>query len=168
MFERIKALQYDDSHLLVLKDTVQRSGSKEVTIGDDAEFAYNNNYQSSIQMALYEALYGRRYLFVVGWFKPGEARLLGTDLVRDDLEKVKLIQDRHRTTQSRQKSYADRKIRDVAFIEGEKKYYKDPSHVLYFSSVQLDKDFTYDEESVAILDRQVWKLRSKDIAPVKV
>ncbi|XP_070056784.1 uncharacterized protein [Nicotiana tomentosiformis] len=35
LFERIKAYQYDDTHLLVLKDTVQHSDSKEVTIGDD-------------------------------------------------------------------------------------------------------------------------------------
>ena len=58
-----------------------------------AEFAYNNSYQSSIQMAPYEALYGRRCRSPVGWFEPGEARLLGTDLVQDALEKVKLIQD---------------------------------------------------------------------------
>ena len=31
-----------------------------------AEFAYNNSYQSSIQMALYEALYGRRCRSPVG------------------------------------------------------------------------------------------------------
>ncbi|XP_075082139.1 uncharacterized protein LOC142166781 [Nicotiana tabacum] len=41
-------------------------------------------------------------------------------------------------------------------------------HVLDFSSVQLDENLAYGEESVAILDRQVRKLRSKDIASVKV
>ncbi|XP_070017743.1 uncharacterized protein [Nicotiana sylvestris] len=55
-----------------------------------AEFAYNNNYQSSIQMEPYEALYGRRYRSPVGWFELSEDRLLGTDLVQDALEKVKL------------------------------------------------------------------------------
>ncbi|XP_070032661.1 uncharacterized protein [Nicotiana tomentosiformis] len=48
------------------------------------------------------------------------------------------------------------------------KYYGDPSHLLDFSSVQLDKDLTYVEESMAILDRQVRKLRSKYISSVKV
>lgn len=48
------------------------------------------------------------------------------------------------------------------------KYYGDPSHVLDFSTVQLDEDLTYIEELVVILDRHVWKLRSKDIALVKV
>ncbi|XP_070032321.1 uncharacterized protein [Nicotiana tomentosiformis] len=35
LFECIKVFQYDDPHLHVLKDTVQRGGVKEVTIGDD-------------------------------------------------------------------------------------------------------------------------------------
>ncbi|XP_070045605.1 uncharacterized protein [Nicotiana tomentosiformis] len=48
------------------------------------------------------------------------------------------------------------------------KYYGDLSHVLDFSTVQLDEDLTYVEELVVILDRQVQKLRSKNIASVKV
>ncbi|XP_070044970.1 uncharacterized protein [Nicotiana tomentosiformis] len=47
-------------------------------------------------------------------------------------------------------------------------YHGDPSHVLDFSSVQLDKDLSYVEELVAILDKQVQKLRLKKIASVKV
>ncbi|XP_070039530.1 uncharacterized protein [Nicotiana tomentosiformis] len=75
-----------------------------------AEFAYNNNYQSSSQIALYE----RRCRSPVVWFEPSEATLLGTDLVQDTLDKVKLIQDWLRTMQSRQKHYANRKVRNVA------------------------------------------------------
>ncbi|XP_070036746.1 uncharacterized protein [Nicotiana tomentosiformis] len=48
------------------------------------------------------------------------------------------------------------------------KYYEIPSHVFDFSLVQLDKDLTYDEELVVIFDRQVRKLRLKNIASVKV
>ncbi|XP_070047021.1 uncharacterized protein [Nicotiana tomentosiformis] len=179
-------------------------------------------------MAPYEALYGRRCQSPVGWFEPDEARLLGTDLVQDALDKVKVIQDRLCTAQSRQKRYADRKFRDVVIMVGERvllwvspmkgvmrfgkksklspryngpfdvlrrvgevafefalppslagvhpvfhvsmlrKYHSDPTHVLDFSSVHLDKDLSYVEETVAILDRQVRKLRSKNIASVKV
>jgi len=49
-----------------------------------------------------------------------------------------------------------------------RKYNGDPSHVLDFSSVHLDKDLSYVEDPVTILDRQVRKLRSKSIASVKV
>ncbi|XP_070043818.1 uncharacterized protein [Nicotiana tomentosiformis] len=35
LFEQIKARQYDDSHLLVRRETVLQGGAKEVTIGED-------------------------------------------------------------------------------------------------------------------------------------
>lgn len=71
-------------------------------------------------MAPFEALYGQRCRSPIGWFEPGEAKLYGTDLVKDALEKVKLIQERLRTAQSRQKSYADQKACDLSFMVGEK------------------------------------------------
>ncbi|XP_070023079.1 uncharacterized protein [Nicotiana sylvestris] len=40
--------------------------------------------------------------------------------VKDALDKVKLIQERLRMAQSRQKSYGDRKGRDVSYMVGEK------------------------------------------------
>ncbi|XP_070013705.1 uncharacterized protein [Nicotiana sylvestris] len=83
------------------------------------EFAYNNNYHSNIKMAPFEALYGQRSCSPIGWFEPGHARLYGTDLVKDALEKVKLIQEWLHTAQSRQKSYADQKAYDVSFMVGE-------------------------------------------------
>nr|XP_009766932.1 PREDICTED: uncharacterized protein LOC104218196 [Nicotiana sylvestris] len=54
-----------------------------------AEFAYNNIYKLSIPMALYKTLYGRQCRSLVSWFEPDKAILLGTDFVRDALEKVK-------------------------------------------------------------------------------
>ena len=42
------------------------------------EFAYNNSFQSSIGMAPYEALYGRRCRTPLTWFEVGERRLLGS------------------------------------------------------------------------------------------
>ena len=84
-----------------------------------AEFAYNNSYHSSIEMAPYEALYGRRCRSPVGWFEPGERKLLGPEMVQQALEKVKVIQDRLKTAQSRQKSYSDKRVRDLEFMEGD-------------------------------------------------
>ncbi|WMV25363.1 hypothetical protein MTR67_018748 [Solanum verrucosum] len=55
------------------------------------EFAYNNSYNFSIQMALYEAVYGRRYRSPIGWFEVGEAGFIGPDLVHQTTEKVKII-----------------------------------------------------------------------------
>ncbi|XP_070020573.1 uncharacterized protein [Nicotiana sylvestris] len=173
LFERIRDQQYDDSHFLVLWDMVRHGGAKQVTVGDDEVLKIQD-------------------------------------------------QDRLHTAQSKQKCYADRKVRDIAFMVGERvllqvspmkgvmrigkksklsprfighfeilnrvgevayrlalppnlsamhlvfnmsmlrKYHGDPSYVLDFSNVQLDKDLTYEEEPVAILDQQVHQLRSKN------
>ncbi|KAG8492987.1 hypothetical protein CXB51_010205 [Gossypium anomalum] len=46
-----------------------------------AEFAYNNSYQPSIQIAPYEALYGRRCRRPTCWTELGERQVLGPELV---------------------------------------------------------------------------------------
>ena len=66
-------------------------------------------------MSPYEALYGRRCRFPVGWFEVGEAALIGLDSVLYAMEKVQLIRDRLKTSQCRQKSYADVRRREVEF-----------------------------------------------------
>ncbi|XP_070036285.1 uncharacterized protein [Nicotiana tomentosiformis] len=112
-------------------------------------------------MAPFEALYGRRCRSPIEWFETGKAKLYGTDLVKDALEKVKLIQERLRTAQSMQKSYADQKARDLSFMVDEKVLLKvSPmkgimrSYVLDLYTVQLDESMGYEEETVAIVDRQ--------------
>ena len=54
------------------------------------EFAYNNSYQASIQMAPYEALYGRPCRSPLCWTEVGESSITGPDLIRDTSEKVML------------------------------------------------------------------------------
>ena len=56
------------------------------------EFSYNNSYQASIQMAPYEALYGRLCRSLVCWTEVGERPLTGPDLVRGTSQKVEFIQ----------------------------------------------------------------------------
>ncbi|XP_070035013.1 uncharacterized protein [Nicotiana tomentosiformis] len=48
------------------------------------------------------------------------------------------------------------------------KYHADKSHVLDYSTVQLDESLSYEEEPIAIVDMQVRQLRSKKISMVKV
>ena len=52
------------------------------------EFTYNNSYQSSISMASYEALYGRRCRTPMCWTELDEHKIIGSDLVKDTEEKV--------------------------------------------------------------------------------
>ena len=65
------------------------------------EFTYNNDYQTSLQMAPYEALYGRPCRSLICWTEVGESSIIGPDLIRDTLEKVSLIRHRLLTAQSR-------------------------------------------------------------------
>ena len=88
------------------------------------EFAYNNSYQTSIQMAPFEALYGRRCRSPLGWFEVGEAKLLGPDLVQDSINKVKLIRERMLAAQSRQKAYVDNRRKDLEFMVGDQVFLK--------------------------------------------
>ncbi|XP_017984337.1 PREDICTED: uncharacterized protein LOC108663631 [Theobroma cacao] len=59
-------------------------------------------------------------------------------------------------------------IHPVFHVSMFKKYNPDLSHVIQHETIQLNDDLTYEEQPVAILDRQVKKLRSKDLALVKV
>ncbi|XP_070015847.1 uncharacterized protein [Nicotiana sylvestris] len=159
------------------------------------EFSYNNSYQASIGMAPYEALYGRRSL---------------------------------KAAQSRQKSYSDKRHRELEFMVGDKvflkvspmkgvmrfgkkgklrprfigpyeilekkgnvayklalpvelssvnpvfhvsmlrKYIHDESHIILVDTIEIKEGLTYEEVPIEILDRQVRKLRTKELASVKV
>ncbi|KAL5828810.1 hypothetical protein ACOSQ3_018278 [Xanthoceras sorbifolium] len=88
------------------------------------EFAYNNSYQTSIDMAPYEALYGRKCRTPLCWTELGEDRLVGSDLIRQTEEKVKIIKERLKVASDRQKSYADLKRRDIAYEVGDKVFLK--------------------------------------------
>ena len=83
------------------------------------EFTYNNSYHNNIEMAPYEAIYGRKYRSPLYWDEIGEKELTGPEIIQDTVEKVALIKRRLETPASRQKSYADPKHRDVEFQVGD-------------------------------------------------
>ncbi|XP_015165286.1 uncharacterized protein [Solanum tuberosum] len=180
-------------------------------------------------MAPFEALYGRRCRSPVGWFEVGEMALLGPDLVMEALEKVRMIRERLKMAQSRQKSYADVRRMALEFRVGDWVYLKvspmkgvvcfgkkrklnpryvgpckvmrrivkvahelelpskmDLVHSVFHVSMLrkcvgdlnaimsldvvgvVEDNLTYEEVPIQILDRQVKRLRNKDVASVKV
>ena len=49
-----------------------------------------------------------------------------------------------------------------------KRYHGDRNYIIRWDSVLLDENLSYEEEPVAILDREIRKLRSREIASIKV
>ena len=150
----------------------------------------------------------------------GERQLVGPDFIQESIEKVKLIRERLKAAQSRQKSYADTRRRNLEFETGNhvflkispikgiyrfgikgklspryvgpfeilervgkvsyklalppalasvhnvfhismlRKYIPNPEDIVELEALQLEKDLTYEEYPVRILDKQDRKLRN--------
>ncbi|KAA0067954.1 pol protein [Cucumis melo var. makuwa] len=88
------------------------------------EFAYNNSYQATIGMAPFEALYGKCCRSPVCWSEVGEQSLMGPELVQSTNEAIQKIRSCMHTAQSRQKSYADVRRKDLEFEVGDKVFLK--------------------------------------------
>jgi hypothetical protein len=84
-----------------------------------AEFSYNNSYQASLQMAPFEAIYGRKCRTLLNWTETGESQVFGPDIIKEAKEQVQLIRNRLKAAQSRQKSYADSQRRPISFQVGD-------------------------------------------------
>jgi hypothetical protein len=88
------------------------------------EFAYNNSFKATIGMSPYEALYGCKCRSPLYWDEVSERQLLGLELVQVMKEKIALIQKCMLTLQSRQKSYTDKRCRELKFVVGDLVYLK--------------------------------------------
>jgi hypothetical protein len=88
------------------------------------EFSYNNSYPASLKMSSFEALYGRKCRTPLYWDQTGERQFFGPKIIQEAKEQVRMIRENLRTTQSRQKSYADTRRRLLEFKEGDHVYLK--------------------------------------------
>ncbi|TYK04282.1 pol protein [Cucumis melo var. makuwa] len=192
------------------------------------EFAYNNSYQATIGMAPFEALYGKCCRSPICYDEVGKQRMLGPELVQTTNAAIQKIRARMLTSQSRQKSYADVRRKDLEFEVGDmvflkvapmkgvlrfekkgklsprfvgpfeilerigpvayrlalppsfstvhdvfhvsmlRRYVADPTHVVDFEPLQMSENLSYEEQPVEILEREVKKLRNREISLVKV
>ena len=88
------------------------------------EFAYNNHYHSSIGMAPYEALYGRKCRSPLYWDREGSEFIEGPDIVQLTMDKVDTIKSKLKAVQDRQKSYADQHRKEMEYQIGDKVFLK--------------------------------------------
>ena len=71
------------------------------------EFSYNNSHHSSIQMSPYEALYGRKCRMPICWEDLDRIVPVGPELIQESMEQVRIIREKIKAAQDRQKSDAD-------------------------------------------------------------
>nr|GEZ53642.1 hypothetical protein [Tanacetum cinerariifolium] len=122
-----------------------------------AEFSYNNSYHSSIQYAPFEALY----------------------------DNMVLIKEKLKAARDRQKSYADKRRKPLEFEVGDRVLLKvstwksivhfrrrkclaDANLHVPLGEIKFDNTLRFFKEFVKIMEREVKRLKRKDIALVKV
>jgi hypothetical protein len=88
------------------------------------EFSYNNSFQESLKMAPFEMLYGRRCRTPLFWSEAGERKVFGPDILQEAEKQVRMVRENLRVAQSRQKSHANHRIRELSFEVGDFVYLK--------------------------------------------
>ncbi|XP_075092289.1 uncharacterized protein LOC142172543 [Nicotiana tabacum] len=201
LVEHIKATQYEYERLCKYRDEALASKSKDMIVESDGVLRMGERLcvadVDGLRHAILKEAHNTKYtihpvskkmyhdLKQFYWWEASETNLLGPDLVQEAMDKVQLIRQRLLAAQSKQKSYADKRRRDLVFTIGDKvflqvspmkvfhvsilrKCISDSSQVIKALTIPLDQKLSYEEEPTAIADRQVRKLRSKEIALVKV
>ncbi|GJX47992.1 putative reverse transcriptase domain-containing protein [Tanacetum coccineum] len=79
------------------------------------EFSYNNNYHTSIKVAPFEALYGRKCRSLICWAEVGDAQLTGPEIIHETTEKIIQIKHRLQASRDRQRSYANKRRKPLEF-----------------------------------------------------
>jgi hypothetical protein len=66
-------------------------------------------------MAPFEMLYGRRCRTPLFWSETGEQKVFGPDILQETEKQVHMVRENLRVVQSRQKSYAYLRRRELSF-----------------------------------------------------
>ncbi|GKA52510.1 putative reverse transcriptase domain-containing protein [Tanacetum coccineum] len=84
------------------------------------KFSYNNSYHTSIKVAPFESLYGRKCRSPVCWAEVGDAQLTGLEIIHETTKKIVQIKQRIQAICNRQKSYVDVRRKPLEFQEGDR------------------------------------------------
>ncbi|WVZ80782.1 LOW QUALITY PROTEIN: hypothetical protein U9M48_028233 [Paspalum notatum var. saurae] len=87
-------------------------------------YAYNNSNQASLKKPPFEALYVKRCRTPLFWNQTGEKQVFGPDIIQDAEQQLRIVQENLRVAQSRQRSYADVRRRDLSFKVDDHVYLK--------------------------------------------
>jgi transposase InsO family protein len=89
-----------------------------------AEFSYKNSYQESLKISLFEMVYGRRCRSPLFCSEARERKVFGPDILQEAEKQVCMVRENLRVVQSRHKSYANHRRRDLSVEVGDFVYLK--------------------------------------------
>jgi hypothetical protein len=75
-------------------------------------------------MTPFELMYGRRCRTPLFWSEAGERKVFGPDILQEAEKQVCMVRENLRLVQSRQKSYANHRRRELSFEVGDFVYLK--------------------------------------------
>jgi hypothetical protein len=75
-------------------------------------------------MSPFHALYARSCRTPLQWDQPGEKQVFGPDILLEAEENIKMVWENLKIAQSRQRSYADTRRRELSFEVGDFVYLK--------------------------------------------
>jgi hypothetical protein len=75
-------------------------------------------------MLPFQALYGRNCQTPLHWDQPSERQVFNPDILLEVVENIIMVRENLKTVQSRQRSYADTRRRDLSFEVGDYVYLK--------------------------------------------
>jgi len=83
------------------------------------EFSYNNEYQTSLNMSPFEALYGRKCKMQVRWDNLADKVVVGPELFKKMKERMTNIKKNLKVSHDTQKSYEEKGRTHLEFRVGE-------------------------------------------------
>ncbi|GKC21516.1 hypothetical protein Tco_1023666 [Tanacetum coccineum] len=96
------------------------TGNSRVEVGENHYGFHHGTPENSKWAAPLEALYGQKCRSPVCWSEVGDSQLTSPKMIREMTKKIMQIKNRLSSARSRQKSYADRRLKPLEFNMGDK------------------------------------------------
>ncbi|GKE44056.1 putative reverse transcriptase domain-containing protein [Tanacetum coccineum] len=134
-------------------------------------FSYNNSYHTSIKVAPFKALYGRKCCSPVCWTEVGEAQFLGPKLIQETTDKIVHIKQKIKGWKVAYKLELPEelsRVHNTFHVSNLKKYYADEPLAVPLDGLHFDDKLQFIEEPIEIMDHEVKRLKQSRILLVKV
>ncbi|WVZ94093.1 hypothetical protein U9M48_040030 [Paspalum notatum var. saurae] len=123
--EEINKYQKEDEKLQEIRESLKKGEAPDFKEDERAYsihpgstkmyYDLKESYQASLKKSPFEALYGRRCRTPLFWDQIGEKQVFSPGIIEDAEQQLRVVQKNLKIAQSRQKSYADNRRRELNF-----------------------------------------------------